>query len=298
MKQLFAIVVIVSSLMGCDTFHGIETIPSDTSSTVADSIREQTEQTSEIAEASSEISKNLNEIDSHTNTILNDIAVAPNQDDPILYSIENSANAIKETVDKAQQEEIRISEALEDLQQANSRLNSAANDVKELEETIEKYKESDREIRKEALENLHSFITLFFVIGFGMLIGGAFLTFWVSGRIGGVVLGIGILTVGFAAASQYYLEEIAVIGLVVLIIGFFGTLGIIAWLLIDGKHDKKAVMEIVGLVEALKRHLTKEEREEIFGPKGIASQMTSDITKRVIAQIKIKNGFNFPVQKD
>ena len=73
-----------------------------------------------------------------------------------------------------------------------------------------------------------------------MLIGGAFLTLWVSGKLGGVVLAIGVLTVGFAAASQYYLEEIATIGLVVLIVGFFATLAVVAWLLVQGKNDKKA----------------------------------------------------------
>ena len=124
-----------------------------------------------------------------------------------------------------------------------------------------------------------------------MLIGGAFLTFWVSGKLGGVVLGIGVLTVGFAAASQYYLEEIAIVGLVVLIVGFFATLGVVGWMLIDGRNDKEAMKEIVGLIEAMKEHLTLEERQEVFGSDGIASRMTSDLTKEIIAKVKIKNGF-------
>ena len=125
-------------------------------------------------------------------------------------------------------------------------------------------------------------------------ISGAFLTFWVSAKLGGAVLAIGVLTVGFASASQFYLEEIALIGLIVLVIGFFATLGILAWLLLDGKNDKHAIKEIVGLVESLKSHLSEKERQSVFGPKGIASKATSDITKRVIAQIKIKNGFKTP----
>ena len=126
---------------------------------------------------------------------------------------------------------------------------------------------------------------------FGMLIGGAFLTFWVSGRLGGVVLAIGVLTVGFAAASQYYLEEIATVGLIVLIVGFVASLGVVGWMLIDGRNNKKAIEEIVELIEETKDHLTLEERKEIFGRDGFASRMTSDLTKRIVAQVKIKNNF-------
>ena len=219
------------------------------------------------------------------------IPTAPNQADPILDSIEDSAEAIKEHVDEAEKEYIRVEESLEDLDQANDRVAAAIGQIENLEDLVKEYEHSDREIRKEALENLHSFITLFFVIGFGMLIGGAFLTLWVSGKLGGVVLAIGVLTVGFAAASQYYLEEIAIVGLVVLIVGFFATLAVVAWLLVQGKNDKKAVMEIVHLIEEMKHHLSKEEREQIFGLGGSASKLTSSMTKEIIAKIKIKNGF-------
>jgi hypothetical protein len=194
-------------------------------------------------------------------------------------------------VDEAEKEQIRIEEALEDLESANARVSAAVGQIEDLEDLVKDYEQSDREVRKEALANLHSFITLFFVIGFGMLIGGAFLTFWVSGKLGGAVLAIGVLTVGFASASQYYLEEIATIGLVVLIVGFFAALGVVGWMLLDGKNDKKAIAEIVELIEETKDHLTPEERKEIFGRDGFASHMTSDLTKKIIAQVKIKNGF-------
>ena len=101
-----------------------------------------------------------------------------------------------------------------------------------------------------------------------------------------------MLTVGFASASQYYLEEIATIGLIVLVVGFFAALGVVAWMLLDGKNDKKAVKEIVQLVEAMKNRLSSEERKEIFGPEGVASKLTDTKTKTIISQIKIKNNWN------
>jgi lipopolysaccharide export LptBFGC system permease protein LptF len=241
------------------------------------------------------IGNDLKTIDEQAESILNDIALIPEDKnyniDPTLDSIENSAEAIKEHVDDAEKEQVRIEEALEDLEGANARVSAAVGQISDLENLVEEYEHSDREVRKEALANLHSFITLFFVIGFGMLIGGAFLTLWVSGKLGGAILAIGVLTVGFASASQYYLEEIATIGLIVLIVGFFAALGVVGWMLLDGKNDKKAIAEIVELIEETKDHLTPEERKEIFGRDGFASHMTSDLTKKIIAQVKIKNGF-------
>lgn len=297
MKSAMAttILSLLLCMMGCEALQEINSLPENTASTVVDSVREQKEQTSEITDASDQISGNLEKIDDHANSILDEIALAPEDRnyniDPTLNSIENSAEAIKEDVDSAQKEQVRIDEALEDLESANARVSAAVGQIEQLEDLVAEYEQSDREVRKEALENLHSFITLFFVIGFGMLIGGAFLTFWVSGKLGGVILAIGVLTVGFAAASQYYLEEIAIVGLVVLIVGFLASLGVVGWMLLDGKKDKQAMKEIVNLIEAMKERLTPEERKEIFGVGGVASKLTSDMTKEIVAKVKIKNGF-------
>jgi lipopolysaccharide export LptBFGC system permease protein LptF len=295
MKNLVMTFVMLT-MIGCESLQEMNGVPTNTSSTVVDSVREQKEQTEEITDASGTIQDKLDSIDNQADSILNDIAMVPEDKnyniDPTLDSIENSAEAIKEHVDDAEKEQVRIEEALEDLEGANARVSAAVGQISDLENLVEEYEHSDREVRKEALANLHSFITLFFVIGFGMLIGGAFLTLWVSGKLGGAILAIGVLTVGFASASQYYLEEIATIGLIVLIVGFFATLGVVGWMLLDGKNDKKAVKEIVQLVEGMKDRLSVEERKEIFGPTGIASKLTHNNTKKIISQIKIKNGWH------
>ena len=294
MKTIFISVVMVS-LLGCEAIQEINNSPENTASTVVDSVREQKEQTEEITDATGTIAGTLESIDEEADSILNDIALAPEDRnyniDPTLDSIEDSAESIKERVDDAEKEQIRIEEALEDLESANARVSAAVGQIEQLEDLVQEYEQSDREVRKEALENMHSYITLFFVIGFGMLVGGAFLTFWVNGKLGGVVLAIGVLTVGFAAASQYYLEEIAIVGLIVLIVGFLATIGVVGWMLLRGRDNEKAMKEIVGLIEAMKEHLTDEERKKIFGLGGVASALTSDLTKEIIAKVKIKNGF-------
>ena len=294
MNKLF-IMILTMCLVGCESLQEISSNPSGTSGKVVDSVREQIEQAREITEATDGVSGSLTDIDAEAEAILNEIALVPTDRnyniDPTLYSIESSADAIKEHVDTAEKEQVRIEEALEDLDAANSRVAAAVGEVEQLEELIKGYEESDREVRKQALENMHSYITLFFVMGFGMLVGGAFLTFWVSGKLGGVVLAIGVLTVGFAAASQYYLEEIAIVGLIVLIVGFFATLGVVGWMLIKGKNNEKAIAEIVELIEEAKDRLSEEERRDLFGRDGFATRLTSPLTKKIVAEVKIKNGF-------
>ena len=292
---LFAAMLMTTN--GCEMLQEVSNeSPANTSSTVVDSLREQKEQTDEITNASGEIGNDLKTIDGHAESILNDIALVPEDKnyniDPTLERIEDSAEEIKETVDNAQKEQVRIDESLEDLEQANNRVAAAVGQIEQLEDLVKEYEQSDREVRKEALENLYNSITLFFVIGFAMVIGGAFVMFWVSKKLGATLLGIGFLTVGFASASQFYMEEIAQVGLYVLIGGFLLTVVIVAYMLLNGKNNEKATLEIVQLVEAMKERLSEKERKEIFGQDGIASRLTSPVTKNLISRIKIKNGWH------
>ncbi|MBC8443024.1 MAG: hypothetical protein H8D80_02405 [Proteobacteria bacterium] len=299
MKNLIMTTMVFVILTGCEIFQEITTetpTPEHTSSTIVDSVREQREQTDEITNASGVIGNDLETIDDQADSILNDIALVPDDHnyniDPTLESIEDSAETIKETVDDAQKEQVRIDEALEDLEQANNRVSAAVGQIEQLEDLVKEYEQSDREVRKEALEKLYENIVLFFTIGFAMIVGGAFVMFWVSRKLGATLLGIGFLTVGFAAASQFYMEEIAQVGLYVLIGGFLLTLFILGFILLNGKNNEKAMVEIIQLVEAMKDRLSEEERKEIFGQDGVASKMTSNITKNIISKVKIKNGWD------
>ena len=46
------------------------------------------------------------------------------------------------------------------------------------------------------------------------------------------------------------------------------------------------------VIAAMKDRLSAEERKEVFGPNGIATGLTNETTKKIIAQIKIKNGWH------
>ena len=97
MKTIF-ISVVMASLLGCEAIQEINNSPENTASTVVDSVREQKEQTEEITDATGTIGGTLESIDEEANSILNDIALAPEDKnynlDPTLDSIEDSAEAI------------------------------------------------------------------------------------------------------------------------------------------------------------------------------------------------------------
>ena len=287
-----ACILMVMLLTGCEIFQEIEkgTTNPPASVSVDGSLAEITEQTEEITQATDRVSSELTEIDQSAIGIQNEIAGQGLEGESI-DRIETHAVDIRNSVDQAELDQVRVTEALEDLETANVNLAAAVHKIMELEADIAELSESEREIRAESLQNLRNYITLFFVIGFVMLVGGAFLTFWVSGKLGGTIAGIGILTLGLALASQYYLELIAQIGLWVVIGGILVALAVLGWEIYDGAKNKKAMAEIVELIEAMKHYLTPEERKKVFGADGVASRLTDPETKRIIAKIKIKNGF-------
>ena len=185
MKNIMTAILFIGLTMtsGCEMFQEVSNeSPANTSNTVVDSLREQKEQTDEITNASEVIGNDLEKIDREANSILNDIALVPEDKnyniDPTLERIEDSAEEIKETVDNAQKEQVRIDESLEDLEQANNRVAAAVGQIEQLEDLVKEYEQSDREVRKEALENLYNSITLFFVIGFAMVAAGPSMVEW------------------------------------------------------------------------------------------------------------------------
>ena len=96
--------ILLLMMVGCESLQETASIPENTSGTVVDSAREQKEQTEEITDASGAISGTLGNIDEEADSILNGIALASNQNDPLLDSIENNAESIKEHVDVAEKE--------------------------------------------------------------------------------------------------------------------------------------------------------------------------------------------------
>ena len=98
--------------------------------------------------------------------------------------------------------------------------------------------------------------------------------------------------IGFASASQYYMEQIAQVGAILLIASIFGAVASLGWQMFKKKQTDQAMKEVVEMIEILRETMTDDERARIFGPEGLASKVQSDFTKKLVYEIKQRNGFN------
>lgn len=206
------------------------------------------------------------------------------EDKAKLEQINESANTILG-------ETIRIEEAVDSMVSESEDVENTTGEIAGMERELEKFRQAETDGRSDSLKEIRKYITAFFVAGFAMLAGGVFVTFWVNRRMGIAISGVGILTLGLAAASQYYLETIAQIGLWVLAGG--AVFLIVLWIreMHSAETNKSAIKEIVELIEAMKRLLSEDEKKIIFGKEGVASKMTSPMTKHIVSKIRIDNGF-------
>lgn len=294
--SLMLLITMLAGLQACETLPTSSHGDDHPSIQMVDSVREQIEQAEEIGQSSSLIDSHLQDIDREAEEILWRTAEIPDEEmTSQTTEVEARATSIRDSVKDAHKEQVRIEEALEDLGAANARAAAAIGQVEGLEELVAEYKQSDREIRQQAIKNMRGFVSLAFSIGFIMLVGGAFLALKIDAKLGSAIMGVGVLAVGFGAASQYYLEEIAIVGLVALVVGFILVMFLLGNTLVKGKGYQEATREIVELIEEIKDHMSESNldgmRKEIFGPNGFASRFQNDITKKIVAEVKAKNHF-------
>ena len=163
--------------------------------------------------------------------------------------------------------------------------------VVSMEKQVAELTNAENITRQNSLETLYKYITLFWVIGFVVLAGGAVIAFMVNKTMGFSICVVGAIMLGFASASQYYLEEIAMGGGALLILMVVTGIGMVGWSLFKAKNTATAIREIVEMMEILKEDMTDSERSRIFGADGLATKVQSDLTKEIIQRIRDKNGF-------
>lgn len=184
-----------------------------------------------------------------------------------------------------------IIESSNSIKKENDKLATVIDEVKKNEDELAKLKDLVNSKRLEALEKLYGYVTMFWVLGFAAIVGGAVVAFLLGNRLfGSSIMMIGTMMVGFAAASQYYMEQIAQVGGVILIVSFVGGIGYLIWGIYRANTVSLAVKEVVEMIEILKETMTDSEKERLFGKNGIADHVQSEITKQVVGKIKEKNG--------
>lgn len=169
-------------------------------------------------------------------------------------------------------------------------LDEVADNIQHLELRAAELQQAQEAARQESLKRLYAFISTFWIIGFIVIVGGIAVGFFVNKKMGFTIAIVGAIMVGFAAASQFYLKEIAQFGAFLLIGMIVFGMVIIVRSMIQAHKSSTAVKEIVDMIEILKETMTEDEKNRIFGPDGVASKVQSDLTKEVIAKIKADDG--------
>lgn len=170
-------------------------------------------------------------------------------------------------------------------------LEGISTEVAQLEQNLQELNGALASKQAEALEKLYGYITTFWAIGFVLIIAGAGVAFFLNKTYGGSLALLGVLMLGFASAAHKYLDEIALVGGIILVLSFLTAVGLMVVSSLKNKHMDLALKEIVETLEVFKQGVTEEESNKLFGPEGIANKVQSPFTKKVIAQIREKNGF-------
>ena len=251
----FVMNLCVLILVGCSTFQPIDT----TNTTASTSLNFETNR----------IASETASIRSDAETILKE-----NKESSV---VNDHASQILDSVNRIEAETVN-------LQNTTALVTSMEKQVAEL-------TNAENITRQNSLETLYKYITLFWVIGFVVLAGGAVIAFMVNKTMGFSICVVGAIMLGFASASQYYLEEIAMGGGALLILMVVTGIGMVGWSLFKSKNNATAIREIVEMMEILKEDMTDSERSRIFGADGLATKVQSDLTKEIIQRIRDKNGF-------
>lgn len=162
------------------------------------------------------------------------------------------------------------------------KMSKLGEDVKNLEKKIADLQKTAEILENENAKKLYEYIAFFWVAGFALIAGGLALAFLVNRMAGGSVALVGIIILGLASASQYYLKEIAQVGFAIVVAGMIGGIAFLIYMAWRSKRAEVAISEVVELVEEMKKDLTDEQLSKMFGDNGVAMNLYSNATKSIV----------------
>lgn len=222
-------------------------------------------------------------------SIQEDIASADADLDSIYTQVPEEAQEVLDlAIDKiweAEQNAKQVSDSATRLQEEIDQLEVLTGQVKAVELRLAELQSVEAETRAKAMEKLYSYITMFFAIGFLVVVAGAAIAFFANKSLGFIIMLIGGIMIGFAAASQYYLQQIALVGGILLAILVASGLVFMVLNIIRGKKTENALDDVVKIIKVLMETMEPGEKERIFGKNGIAENTKSELAKKIIAQI-------------
>lgn len=222
-------------------------------------------------------------------SIQEDISSADADLDSIYTQVpEEAQEKLDLAIDKiweAEQNAKQVSDSALRLQEEIDQLEILTGQVKAVETRLAELQSAEAETRAKAMEKLYGYITLFFVIGFAVVVAGAAIAFFANKSLGFIIMLIGGIMIGFAAASQYYLQQIALVGGILLATLVASGLIFMVMNIVKSKKTENALDDVVKIIKVLMETMEPNEKERIFGKGGIAESTKSAIAKKILSQI-------------
>lgn len=245
----------------------------DTATDVARSSEVVASNTEKIAEASKSITESATTIKERT-------------DDP---SITKEADNIVQKSNDVENSAIEIRKEVESITgETNAeKVTPILEQIEKLEKTDSEWKKKYDDLLAASTAEMQKIIRIFWIIGFAMLVAGLIVAYF-HRIVGGMLVCAGFVSVGLAAANQYYYQEIATVGLGVFIIGFLASATAVGFFIFKTKKTEEAVADNVKLLEEIKTEIPEETKDKIFGEKGIARKVQKPSTQKIVKEIREK----------
>jgi hypothetical protein len=229
------------------------------------------ESSKNIEKSNEEIKTEVAKIDESSKTIAQSAeTIKKTSDDPVVVqeatNISQQSNAIENSVIEIKNETETISQEL-----SVEKIEPVITQVVELEKSDSEWKSKYEDLLAASTAEMQKIIRVFWIIGFAM-----------------IVAGLIIVSVGLAAANQYYYQEIATVGLWVFIIGFLTSAVSVGYFIFKNKKTEEAVEDNVKLLEDIKTEVPEEVKNKIFGDEGIAKKVQRESTKKIVSNIRAK----------
>lgn len=282
MTQVAALLSCGILMMGakCTSTPKIEKPNTPVAITVYENVEKVGQATENISEDTEQIKQSAVAI-TESATIIKD-----STDDP---KISEEASKIVVESNKVENAVISVQKETESIKQeiVADKTQPLLDQIEKLENTNSDWKKKYDDLVAASTAEIQKIVRIFWMVGFAMIVAGMIVAYF-HRIIGGMILCAGFVSVGLAAANQYYYQEIATVGLVVFIIGFLASAGSVGYLIFRSKKTEEAVADNVKLLEDIKTEVPEEVKKRIFGDDGIASKVQKPSTQKIVKEIRSK----------